>query len=73
MENVVWNIRDYQKAKCFLKIASEEGYLWSDGSEYDSDHRWWDFKQETCYNFCNGQHGSLEMYQAMGFDVITIE
>ncbi len=73
MENVVWNIRGYQKAKELLKIASQEGYEWSDGCQYADEHRWWEFKKETCYNFWNGEHGSLEMYQAMGFEIITID
>ena len=73
MENVVWNLRDYQKAKVFLKVATEEGYSWNDGNDYADDPRWWEFKSETCYNFWNGEHGSLEMYEAMGFDVITVE
>lgn len=59
-----------EEANEFCAIMKQNKRTWSSGMSYSVTNKWDEYKEETCYNFNNGQFATRQWYKDNNFIIL---
>lgn len=73
-DRVVMHCTTKEFAEIFTKYLESIGRRWNSGDKYSEyGTRFFEYGDETCYNFCLGTFSGLDYYQREGYIILEFE
>ena len=69
-EMAVFHCKTEKISISLLKIADSLGLEWCNSVSYLDINYWYDYRDETCYNFRCGTHADSYKYNSHGYTII---
>ena len=70
-DDVVMHCPTRECAEIFTRHLESIGRKWSSGNEYSEiGTRFYEYLEDTCYNFCLGTYGNLDFYRKEGYTIL---
>ena len=73
LKGVAINCKTIEQASKCCELASNLGLKWSSGMSFNEELFWRDYREETCYDFSNGEYAYASYYIEDGKEIKSAE